>query len=318
MDIRQLRYFVKIVELGSMTAASQALHIAQPSLSKHVSNLEEELGIQLLQRSPNGVQATEAGNFLCSQSRALIRQLEETRQSIKARIDNPSGQVSLGLPTSTSHLLAVPLLERVRAQFPNITLCFTEGSTASLAEAVARQESDMALGVNIHNHHGMHVTHVLDEEIVVFAHASYADHGPISLQDLSGRPLILPSFPNSIRVLYEQALATTGLPLNLLAETSVSSIAMAAVANGLALALQPCSAQSARELQYDVVALRIADLRLSRRMSLCMSQAAQRSRACNAVSSILLELMHEMVITKKWPGSRLIRPSSDNQFNKNI
>lgn len=308
MDIRQLRYFVKIVELGSMTAASQALHIAQPSLSKHVSNLEEELGIQLLQRSPNGVQATEAGNFLCSQSRALIRQLEETRQSIKARIDNPSGQVSIGLPTSTSHLVAVPLLERVQAQFPNITLCFSEGSTASLAEAVARQEADMALGVNIHNQQGMQVTHVLEEEIVVFAHASYADHGPISLRDLSGRPLILPSFPNSIRVLYEQALARTGLTLNLLAETSVASIAMAAVAHGQGFALQPCSAQSARGQHYDVVALRISDLPLSRRMSLCLSRAAQQSRACLAVKEIMLHLMHEMVSTQKWPGSKLIQP----------
>ena len=71
MDIKQLKYFVAIAEEGSLSAASVRLHVAQPSLSQHVIKIEEELGVQLLDRSPRGIVLTEAGQILLKHARDI-------------------------------------------------------------------------------------------------------------------------------------------------------------------------------------------------------------------------------------------------------
>ena len=77
MDLRQLRYFIAIVEQGSFSKAAEFLNVAQPALSLHVRNLESELGCALLFRSPQGVVATEAGDILVRNARIMAEQEEE-------------------------------------------------------------------------------------------------------------------------------------------------------------------------------------------------------------------------------------------------
>ena len=78
MEIRQLKYFVRIVELGSVSRAAADLFIAQPALSHQISNLEEELKVKLLSRSVRGVSATEAGEVFYRHARAMLRQMGKT------------------------------------------------------------------------------------------------------------------------------------------------------------------------------------------------------------------------------------------------
>ena len=75
MDLRQLRYFVKIVELESISLAAEALHVAQPSLSQHVVNLESELGTKLLNRSNHGTKPTHEGEMLFRYAKSILRQV---------------------------------------------------------------------------------------------------------------------------------------------------------------------------------------------------------------------------------------------------
>ena len=79
MDLRQLRYFIAIVEQGSFSKAAETLNVAQPALSLHVRNMEAELGSALLFRSPQGVVATEAGEILIRHARIVIDQLSIAR-----------------------------------------------------------------------------------------------------------------------------------------------------------------------------------------------------------------------------------------------
>ena len=73
LDFRRLRYFVKVAELGSLTRAAEALHMAQPALSQHIRGLEDEIGAKLLARGPRGVTLTEAGQRMLEESRAMLR-----------------------------------------------------------------------------------------------------------------------------------------------------------------------------------------------------------------------------------------------------
>jgi LysR family nitrogen assimilation transcriptional regulator len=310
MDLRQLRYYICIVDLGSITSAAQAMHVAQPSLSQHVANLEEELGTPLLVRGRRGVQATEAGEVLYRQAKGILRQIEETRAAVKEHVDSPAGQVTVGLPTSTSRILSVPLMKAVATQFPAVRLKLVEGATADLAESVASQKFDLALCVEVHADAHMQVLPVLDEEIMLIARSDHPRRGPISIEELAQLPLILPSFPNSVRVLYERALARRGLPLRLVTETSATTISLAAVVAGLGYTLQPWCAISGWREHTDInfIARPVGDPPLMRRMSLCVSHGAQLSHTCQVVKKTLLGLMLDLVRSGAWQGVRLIHP----------
>ena len=127
MDLRQLRYFIAIVEQGSFSKAAEVLNVAQPALSLHVRNMEVELGSPLLFRSPQGVVATEAGEILLRNARIIIDQFSIARHEIQGHEAEPSGEVRVGLPGTISQILSVPLIIEARKQFPKIKLRIADG-----------------------------------------------------------------------------------------------------------------------------------------------------------------------------------------------
>ncbi|ACT06371.1 HTH-type transcriptional regulator CatM [Dickeya dianthicola] len=82
MNLRRLKYFVKIVDIGSLTQAAEMLHIAQPALSQQVATLESEMEKQLLVRSRRGVTPTEAGKILYSHAQTILNQCEQAKHAV--------------------------------------------------------------------------------------------------------------------------------------------------------------------------------------------------------------------------------------------
>jgi LysR family transcriptional regulator, nitrogen assimilation regulatory protein len=109
MDIRQLRYFVGVVEAGRFTAASRRLRVAQPALSHQVISLERELGTKLLEREARGVRPTASGASFLEHARVVLRDLERAREAITETGGAVSGRVAIGLPTTVAPVLAKPL-----------------------------------------------------------------------------------------------------------------------------------------------------------------------------------------------------------------
>jgi LysR family nitrogen assimilation transcriptional regulator len=97
MNLRRLKYFVKIVDIGSLTQAAEVLHIAQPALSQQVATLEGELDQQLLIRTKRGVTPTEAGKILYTHARTILRQCEQAQLAVNNVGQTLRGQVSIGL-----------------------------------------------------------------------------------------------------------------------------------------------------------------------------------------------------------------------------
>ncbi len=122
MDLRQLRYFVAIIQCGSITRASMQLNVAQPALSLHIRNMEADLGVPLLFRTSQGVQPTEAGQILMRNAQLILAQFEQAQADIKGSMDEPAGVVRMGLPSSICHILGVPLILSARRQYPNSTV----------------------------------------------------------------------------------------------------------------------------------------------------------------------------------------------------
>jgi len=105
MDVRQLRYFVEVVEAKSFTRAAERVHVAQPALGFQVRKLEDELGVTLLHRHSRGVDPTEAGRALLRHAHAVLRQIELARQELMDLSGPPRGAIALGITPTASALL---------------------------------------------------------------------------------------------------------------------------------------------------------------------------------------------------------------------
>lgn len=219
MDLRQLRYFVAIVQCGSISRASLQLNIAQPALSLHVRNMEADLGLPLLFRTPQGVQPTEAGLILLRNARLIIEQFEVAQREIRGSVAEPSGEVRLGLPSSISPLLGVPLVLAARKTFPKVTLRIAEAMSGYVLDWLRQGRVDLGLLYGLPDDKDLRATGLLVETLVVFGAPEPPDgrhHPPgdvLPFADLAPLPLILPSPGHGLRDLLDAAAAARGVRL---------------------------------------------------------------------------------------------------------
>jgi LysR family nitrogen assimilation transcriptional regulator len=144
MDFRQLRYFLGIVEAGSISAAAAQLHVAQPALSQQLARLEAELGTALLVRGPRGVMPTAAGEALRDHARILLRDLERASEAVRAEAGGPvRGSVTIGLPTTVAMALTLPLLRTMRDRHPGISLHLAESQSGHLLDWLHQGKADV-------------------------------------------------------------------------------------------------------------------------------------------------------------------------------
>ncbi|WP_022882228.1 LysR family transcriptional regulator [Gryllotalpicola ginsengisoli] len=145
MELRQLRYFKAVVEAGSLTAAAAELHISQPPLSLAISKFEAELGVQLLTRSPRGVEPTSAGRYLLEEASRVLGELDD----IRARLANYGAGVA-GVVT----IAAVPTLMRYRiprllashaAEFPEVDVRLVDPPPWTAIDLLLERKADLAV-----------------------------------------------------------------------------------------------------------------------------------------------------------------------------
>lgn len=145
MDIRQLRYFLGVLEAKSITRAAASLHVAQPAIGMQLRNLEEELGVKLLIRHSRGVEPTEAGKRLKKHAEELIGKLALARQDVLEVGTEPRGQIALGMTTNLVHVLFAPIIRASRRKYPAIALNCIEAVSELLSESLVAGKLDVAL-----------------------------------------------------------------------------------------------------------------------------------------------------------------------------
>src|SRR5215475_12455289 len=165
MDLRQLRYFVGIVQAGSLSRAADKLHVAQSAISHHLASLETELDRQLVTRGPRGVRLTEAGTILYRHAEAILQHIESARRDTMSTHKVPSGRVSIGFPTILVPILSRELFARVRAEYPQILLHISDGNSWLVREKLINGRLDVAVLYQSQPERGMAVEPLLQEEL---------------------------------------------------------------------------------------------------------------------------------------------------------
>jgi LysR family nitrogen assimilation transcriptional regulator len=307
MDIKALRTFVTVAELGSFSAAARRLHVAQPALSRQVKELEAQLAVRLLTRSPHGVKVTEAGERLLLFALDLLRQFERAWDVVHA-VDEPiAGDVSIGLPTSTGAVLAVPLLRRVKERFPRIRLHLIESLTGYLEEWVMAGRLDLAVLYNAEASSKLELTPLLIEELCLIVPAKHlpAARRSVPFTEVSRFPLILPALPHALRRVVEQAARSHGVQLDVAYEVDSLPALKVLVQSGEACAILSAGAVGREIADGTLRALRIVRPALVRSVSLAASALLDMTSARAEVIRLIVALAEEMRRSGAWPGESL-------------
>lgn len=233
MDLRQLEYFVNVVDLGGFSRAARLLGIAQPAISRRVRSLEVELRQNLLLRNGRGVIPTEAGKRLLAHARGILQQVDRARQDVDEVKGAPVGHVVVGLPPTLARLLTARVVREFRRRYPRASLSIVEGLSASMHEWLHVGRIDIGLLYNPIPSPSVNTRPLLEEELCLVGRRQ--EHRPpraVRLRDLPQFPLIIPSRPHAIRMLVETRLAAAGLQPQVAMEIDAVSAILELVADG--------------------------------------------------------------------------------------
>lgn len=293
MNLRRLKYFVKIVDIGSLTQAAEVLHIAQPALSQQVATLEGELKQQLLIRTKRGVMPTEAGNILYGYAQTILRQCEQAQQAVIGAGEPLAGSVSIGLlPSGLVSQLALPLLQAVRDRHPGVLLSLSEGMGETLAKQVAVQGVDMAVMYGAKMPVNLNATVLAKEDLYLVASRTIPHPGnSIDLLDVSRFNLFLAREGDVVRNLLAEVMAIHRLPINIIGEIESHSVLCAAIAGGLGATVQPESIARSMVGPAKAWMVRLNVSVISIPLSLVISSQKPLTAAALAVKEMLLAMI---------------------------
>ena len=314
MEIRQLRYFVRIVELGSFSKAAKELYVAQPALSTQITNLEAELGTQLLSRSVRGVSATDAGKSLYLYAQSILRQIEMLKEEVSSQSDQPKGPVVIGLPPSVANVLAVPLIQQIRQDFPQIQLKIVESLSGHLEDLVSTGKIEM--GLLFHDEEpakersratdrAVGRVAIVKEELFLFTppNHSVTEETPISAAEIAEMDLFLPGPSNITRQIIERHFESKGVTLKIAVELDSLPIIHALVSAGLGATILSRSGMQNPRIAPKLPAHPIEGLSISRYLSLCTPNVLAQSNAAKCVSQVIVHQIKVLIKTGEWSGA---------------
>jgi LysR family tcuABC transcriptional regulator len=310
MDMRQLRYFVQIVESGSLAKASRQLFIAQPALSQQMARLEDEVGKSLLVRSSRGVSPTENGEALYHHAKFMLRQLDQAVSVARQETAPVSGRATLGLAPTTLCQLGMPLLKHLRAQFPGVLLNIVEGLSGHLEQMTRLGQLDLAVLFSLKAAAEFSVEPLLEEELFVIVPAGSAlvpaDRVSLTLKEVAALPLILPSLGHGLRRRIALEFERANLPIDTVAEVDSLPLLMRCLAEGMGATIKPMAAIHALgDTPERWRPLRIADAALTRTTYLYSLPPPKLSHCAAVVRDALHHVVRDLVERGAWQGVKL-------------
>lgn len=248
MELRHIRYFVAVADAGSLTvAAERTLHTSQPSLSRQIRDLEEEVGAQLLTRTPRGIELTAAGRAFLDQARLVLSQVEAAGEAAR-RVAHPTKPCfAMGFLTGHEISWMPEALQILRDELPNVDVMISSDYSPRLADALSKGKIDAAFIRREEAAQGLAYEILLQEPLVVVLPSDHrlAALKAISLQDIVGETFLTVSdTAPALRVVIDDYLKRSGIDIKPSHEVDNLAMAMSLIASTRGVALLPSYAQN--------------------------------------------------------------------------
>jgi len=307
MELIQLRYFVRVVELGSISRAATDLAMVPSALSQQISRLEGELSTRLLQRSTQGVAPTEAGLAFFQQAQLALRHAEQAaRAAQQARL---TGSVSVGLAPTTASMLGLPLMQAMRQRYPDVRLHLVESLSGHLSAMLNARQLDLAVLFNAQPARRWSVLPLLSEKLYLIQSRERPLHpagSRVRMSALGGVPLILPTGPHGLRSTLDAAFARARVAPHVALEIDSLALVMDAVDQGLGCTPQPGAALGRfADASSRFQVSQVADAQARRANALCSLSDDELSPAALAARVVLADCVRALVAEGRWRGAKL-------------
>lgn len=308
MDLRQLRSFIRIIELGSITSAANDLNIAQPALSRQVRALEDDLNLPLLRRHGRGVVPTEEGLRLAQRARTIIEDVDALHSDITGHARSLSGTVTLGLPPTVAEILATHMIERTMQTYPQVKLRIVSGFSGHVQDWLIRGKVDLGVAYEGQKSANLSAHPIIIEQLFliqpVMASGS-RDGVPIDAKDALSLPLILPNPEHGLRGRIEAIAQDRMIDLNVVLEIDILPTMLAFVERGLGCTILPLVSVIDHVRAGRLIARPIVRRTIDRKLVLMTSLNRPGSRLITAMAGFLTSEVHQLVTSGNWPGTTL-------------
>ena len=255
MELRHLRYFVAVADERNFTRAAERLNIAQPPLSRQIQQLEEELGVALIEKGSRPVRLTEAGKFFHAHAQELLEQAANLK-AMTQRVGKIDRKFAIGFVASTLYGLLPEIVRRFRARYQTLDISFHELATIEQIQALKDGRIDVGFGRLRTEDHAIRRILLREEPLIValpVGHRLAGVDGPVSLSDVSQEALLVypkqprPSYADQVLAIFRDRML---LPQKVI-EVRELQIAIGLVGAGQGVAIVPQSLQGM--IRTDVV-----------------------------------------------------------------
>jgi len=215
VSLRQMRYLVCVIEQKGFTPAAAILHVAQPSLSRQVAQLEEAIGEQLLIRTPSGIVPTPAGLTVYQRARDLLDAVNGLGDLVRGARQEPEGRVSIALPATSGTDLIADIIKTCKVEIPKVDLHVQDTISALTSQVLSSGLVDFGVLPNAEEVQGIRAEPIFREwmYLVAAAQGRHREPAEMDFAELSQRPLVMGPRTMHLRRYVERMAAEQGVAL---------------------------------------------------------------------------------------------------------
>lgn len=308
MELRRLRYFLRIASEGSLGRASRALGIAQPALSRQMQLLESELGVPLFQRVAKGMRLTDEGEYLREAISHPLNQVDMALQGVRSFSARVEATCSLGLPPPIGQLLGPALISRLNADLPNLRLHIVEDHPVRLAASLLRETLDVAILPGFTPDDRLFHAEMLSEPLLLVGSptSDLADRPIVPFVELERYPLILPGLPDLLPTTLEKLAARTASKISVALEVDSLELTKELAKSGAGYALLPPVAFKDEAQSGALISARVTDPELGQGVHYAVQAHWRIPRSTyNKFHRAFYEVWMAAVDSGEWPAKWL-------------
>ncbi|MFD0050194.1 LysR family transcriptional regulator [Actinomycetes bacterium NPDC127524] len=243
MDIRQLTYFIEVAKHRSFTKASSVLHLSQPTLSKMVKSLEEELDVDLIDRSSRQIELTEAGEMVLEEGQMIMESLDNLSTRLYDLMNLKKGKIKIGLPPLIGVLFFPKIIKTFNSMYPDITIKLMEYGANKVKQEVSDGLIDLGVVVLPVDEEEFDIVPFVYEELMLFVHSSHPLAGAekVEMKDLQNEAFILFSEDFTLHDRIIQECTGAGFTPNIAYESSQWDFISEMISENLGVSIFPHS-----------------------------------------------------------------------------
>jgi|UniRef100_UPI004047B51D LysR family transcriptional regulator, nitrogen assimilation regulatory protein len=238
--VKQIEYFLTLSNVGSLSKAAAIIGITQPALSRQLGELEKSLGLRFFDRNGRGIVLTDDGQAFLEHAHKIIGQMQSAVADMQARHEKPRGRIRVGLPPRVANEISTELVMLFREKYPEASISISEALSLPLREWLIAGRIDLAVLFSLPQTPQLFYKDITSEELVLVSSTRLPYEIPF--EKLPEFPLVLPSFPHSVRHLIEGISKPRDLILNIVAEVDSMQSILPLVQHGVASAIVPSGA----------------------------------------------------------------------------